>query len=465
MSQRRDEAIVDGVAAALLVLALLLPWNLYFGFAVPGSSTAVRAALFTVTLLSLVPVALGYLRPHAWSDGLRLVLNVPYLLLVLAFVVFDVIQTALHGGTVHLPGGAGPGAWLGVAGALLSARPVARGGEKSGEWLRLARIIGYASMLGAALSVGINLYWRVRYGLHGTDGLVAFGKPNIAVIATSVVYGIAPLVAIFVASRWLLGNAKGSRLATVALGVSTLAAGIIVWTLPVGRDVDAFRGIAQNTSTAGVGFEGYLAWAAAAAIFLPSAFSALSREAAEDALREAARKCLLLITVWCLGSVAMRITDLVVSAVLHYPHSPYDSVVLTVFDVATAGVAIWLRANLARDTVSARLTSSLSGLVAALAISRVVVGVALAPRFHVVNAPAQNPLYGNDLAQQITSTFDVLLCALALCVLAAAIGAGRLRGRRLRPAAQAPRIFRGDDSATRRIPVGAPRLYRPQERR
>lgn len=40
---------------------------------------------------------------------LRLGLNVPYLLLVLAFVVFDAIQTIRLGGTVHVPGGVGPG--------------------------------------------------------------------------------------------------------------------------------------------------------------------------------------------------------------------------------------------------------------------------------------------------------------------------------------------------------------------
>ena len=86
---------------------------------------------------------------------------------------------------------------------------------------------------------------------------------------TAVVYGAVALVAVLVASRWLLRSGKAARLATVALGASALVAGIIVWILPVGRDIDAFHGIAQNTSTAGVGFEGYLAWAAAAAIFAP----------------------------------------------------------------------------------------------------------------------------------------------------------------------------------------------------
>jgi hypothetical protein len=232
---------------------------------------------------------------------------------------------------------------------------------------------------------------------------------------------------------------------------------------------------------------------------------------------------LLLIAVWCLGSMVMRFTDVVVGVTLNYPYSRYDSVVLAAFDLVTAVLAIWLRVNLANDAVSARLISSLCGLVATLSISRVVVGVALAPRFEEMpNPAAQKPVYGNNLAQQITSTFDVALCGLALCILAAAIITGHLIGRRLRPqkrraarkragatgaqsaaattripagaqppsaapttrvrvggastpsaaattriptgpATRSPRIFRGDDSGTRQIPVPKPKIFRPPQ--
>jgi hypothetical protein len=520
---RRWHIVHDLTAAALLVIALLLPWNLYFGVAVaiPGSNKPLLAVLFVVTMLSLISVAVA----GSWrSSGARfnpvaagrlcLWLNAPYLLLVLAFVGFDAVQTVRFGGSVNVPGGVGPGAWLGIAGSLLSAQPRLGGAAtdeaKFSGWLKSARIIGYASMVAAALSFAFNLYWRVRYALHSGDGSAAFGKQNIAVIASAVVYGVVALIAVLVASRWLLRSTKASRLATVALGMSTVAAGIIVWSLPVGRDVDAFHGIAQNTSTAGVGFEGYLAWAAAAAIFAPRAlFGDRNRSAAdENAWRAAARNGLLLIVVWCLGSMVMRITDLVVAVSLNYPYSRYDSLVLAAFDLATAVLAIWLRVNLVNDAVSARLISSLCGLVATLSIARVVVGVTLAPRFEEMpNAAAQNPVYGNNLAQQITSTFDVAVCGLALCILAAAIITGHLGGRRLRrqkrraarkravpPGAQppsaapttrvrvggtpppsadattaipqparSPRIFRGDDSATRQMSVRKPKIFRPPQ--
>ncbi|HTX97778.1 MAG TPA: hypothetical protein VME67_24845 [Mycobacterium sp.] len=505
---RRPNIVTDLTALALLVIAVFLPWNLYFGVGIPNSSGTLFAALLAVTLLSLIAVAVaGSWRSKGGRDRLRRALNVPYLLLVLGFVAFDAVETVRFGGTVNVPGGVGPGAWVGVAGALLGARggPVAAEDDD----FRSVRLIGWASMVLATLSFGFNLYWRVRYALHGT-GTGELGKQNIAVIATAVVYGVVALVAVLVASSWLLRRARAPRLATVALGASALVAGTLVWLLPVGRDIDAFHGIAQNTSTAGVGFEGYLAWAAAAAILAPPTLFALfghrdSSAAEESAWRAAARNGLLLIAVWGLGSMAMRITDLLVAVSLNYPFSRYDSMVLAGFDLATAVLAIWLRINLVDDARSARLISSLCGLVATLSVARVVVGVALAPRFaESPNSPAQHPVYGNDLAQQITSTFDVTLCGLALSILAAAIITGQLSGRRRRrqarraarkravaasggqnPAAPrtrvpaghaappsaaattriptAPRIFRGDDSATRQIRVQKPQIYRPPQ--
>ena len=110
----------------------------------------------------------------------------------MGFVGFDAVETIRFGGTVNVPGGVGPGAWLGVAGALLSAQPAISGTANDpafGRWVKSARIIGYASILAAVASFGLNLYWRVRYALHGPGDSTEFGKQNFAVIATAVVYG------------------------------------------------------------------------------------------------------------------------------------------------------------------------------------------------------------------------------------------------------------------------------------
>lgn len=498
---RRGDTARRLTAAALLAGAVLLPWNLYFGVGVPDSSTAVFGVLGSATLLSLVSLAVG--------GRLRFALNVPYLLLVLGFVVFDVYETIRTGGGVQVPGGIGPGAWLGLAGALLAAQPAITAPDDA--WPRAARVLGCASMLGASLSFAFNLFWRIKYALDGSAGSSDFGKQNIAVIATAVVYGVVALAGVLVASGSMLRTGDASRLATTALGASTLVAGVVVWILPIGRDIDAFHGIAQNTSLAGLGFEGYLAWAAGAAIFGPRALLGYRKPPSYDASpwRAAARNGLLLIAVWCVGSMLMRATDLAVEVTLDYPFSRYDTMTLASFDLATAVLAFWLRTHLAARAASARLISSLSGLVVALSIARVVVGVVLAPRFQQPpnGGGWSNPVYGNDLAQQITSLFDVVLCGVALGILFAVIVTGHLTGRRSRrrqrPAAPAhatrrrvppgqdgaapttrvevgstsapsvtatgriptaaPRIFRGDDSATRRIAVPRPKIYRPPQ--
>lgn len=103
---RRREVVRDLAAGALLIGALFFPWNLYFGFRIPDSNKTVFGLLLAVTSLSLASLAVTF---AGRRSQLRLGLNVPYLLLVLAFVVFDAIQTIRLGGTVHVPGGVGPG--------------------------------------------------------------------------------------------------------------------------------------------------------------------------------------------------------------------------------------------------------------------------------------------------------------------------------------------------------------------
>jgi hypothetical protein len=418
------------LAAVLLVLALLFPWNLYFGLGIPKSSVLLWAILGLVTLLSLVSLV----APNA---RLRLILNAPYFLLVVAFIGYDVFESIRSGGTVHVPGGVGPGGWLGIAGALLAAQPLLTSPATDEDgyhgWLRGARIIGYASMFGASLTAGFNLCWRVRYALPDSNNSEAFGTRNTAVILTAVVYGVVALTAVLVASRWILRNTPATRFATLWLGFSTLIAGMLVWILPVGREIDAFHGIAQNTSTAGVGYEGYLAWAAAAALFVPlTLFSSPQVRGDREVWRGAIRKALTLIIIWCVGSVLMRLTDLAVALMLNYPSFPYDSITLAAFDAATAGLALWLRVSLTRGALRSRLITALSAFVITLTISRVILGVVLAPRFEPAPGATVNPVYGNNLAQQISSTFDVALCGLALCIFAAVIIAGRIRKPRRR---------------------------------
>lgn len=442
VAQRRNSLrdILRDIAAAILVLlAVAFPWNLYFGLGIPDSSMVWWGLLALATLASLLSIFVARRRtdPHS-SASLRLILNIPYLVLVAGFIGYDVFESILSGGTVHVPGGVGPGGWLGAAGALLAAQPALTSPttdeSRYERWLRGARLLGYASMFGASLSAGFNLSWRLRYALQNAGGSEAFGTRNTTVILSAVVYGAVALAAVLVASRWILRNTPASRFAIFALGVSSLLAGMVVWLLPAGREIDAFHGIAQNTSTAGVGYEGYLAWAAAAALFVPlTLFSGPEVYRDREVWRNAIRKGLTLVVVWCFGSALMRITDLLVAVMLNYPTFPYNSLTLAAFDVMTGALALWLRIRLAAGPLRSRLITALGGLVFTLTVSRVILGVVLAPRFEQTSSVS--PVYGNDLAQQITSIFDVTLCGLSLFILAAVIVAAQIRKprRRRRP--------------------------------
>lgn len=440
----------DVCAAVLLVAALLLPWNLSFGVGVPDSSLWLFVLLVTVTLSSGATLIATYARgrgtrsaspPAPGPARLRFFLNLPYLLVVAGFLVFALVQSARLGGTGDVAPGVGPGLLVGMAGALLAAQPPAVDVGRPERWLGGTRVIGLVAAVVATLAVLANLYWRTRYPLAAlADG--DYAGQNIAVVATTVVYGLVAWVAVVVGLRWTFSGQQASRLATVALGVSTLLGGVLVWVLPLGRDIDAFHGIAQPTSTAAVGFEGYVAWVAVAAIAAPWVLRAAStsRQAIKD-WREVARKCLGLIALWCVGSALLRISDLIVAASLDLPYSAYDSIALLAFDIVAAAAALWIRFNINGGALHPAVLSAGAGVLFVLTVCRVAVGVGLAPRILYMGEPEvlQGSVYGNTLAQQITSTFDVVLCWLALGVVAITVMVLQLGGlrRSARASAQA----------------------------
>lgn len=431
--------IRDVCACMLLLVGLVTPWNLYFGVGVPNSSGWLFALLVVATLLSLGSLGLRFAAGRrdgaaSWSSAARWGLNAPYFLLVVGFVVFAIVQTVRLGGTGDVAPGIGPGALSGAAGVLLASQPVVRGADdhRFRAWVSATRFIGITAVVLATLSVLFNLYWRTRYVLPNLGDPI-YGGQNVAVVMTALVYGAVALIGVLVGLRWLWQAHGAAQLATIALGASTLVGSVLVWTLGVGRDVDAFHGIAQNTSTAAIGFEGYLAWASAGAILAPltltRAFTATPLD--KGVWRDAARKCLSLIAVWCVGSALLRIFDVIVAISLDLPISPYDSVALLAFDVVAAVVAVWVRVNFTNSSLHPAVISALCGVVFVLTVCRVAVGVGLAPRI-LYTAPPEGldtAAYGNTLAHQITSTFDVVLCVLAAAVMAAAVLVVQLGGR------------------------------------
>jgi len=449
---RRSNTIRDGVAGLLLILGALLPWNIYFGLTIAGTAGWVLALLILVTLVALAGLVLSHVgrfdmrlpgADMAALDRLRLILSTPYLVMALGFVAFAVIQSVRLGGTVMVPPGIGPGAWLGIAGALMAAAPVITGISSSDKAeAKIVRIVGIVLLVLAVMAVLFTLYWRTRLVLpHIADADT--GVQNFVVTVTALLYGIVALLPMTITARWFLSVDPAARLATVLVAVAALIAGVFVWTLPVGRDLDAFHGIAQNTSTAGVGFEGYLAWIAIAAIIGPVTLLAALDQNEEARWRAAARKCLLLIAVWCAGTAVLRIFDLITSSALDLPAPPYNGTALMAFDLVAAVLAAWLFINSSGKVAPKVLLTLLYGILFVLLVCRVILGVALVPRVEPLNPNDITEVYGNRLAQQITSTFDVALCVLALALLIIAFMFGNVvakkpvRRRTTRPAPKA----------------------------
>ncbi|ULE34050.1 DUF7937 domain-containing protein [Mycobacterium sp. IDR2000157661] len=466
----RTNTVRDGIAAALLVLALLLPWNLDFGLGVPGSDGSIWLLVAVVTLLALGAALAPHVGPFRLespeadvrrTSRARLLLSVPYVVVALGFLGYHLLETLRDGGTGYAPPGVGPGLLLGIGGTLLAAQPpvtsITIEHNRFRRWYAIARALGAVSIALATLSVGWNLYWRLRY-LFVTE--VDFDGQDAAVIITTLLYGAVALIALVIASRWLIEKSAAARLATTALGGSAALAATLVWVFPVGRDIDAFHGIAQNTSTAAVGYEGYLFWAAAAAIVAPTTLYAvfLIKPPTIGAYRSAAQKCLTLIAFWAFAAAALRVVDYLIALSLDLPRALYDSVAMMVFNLFTGFIARWLHRQLVKGEVATTVVAAFSGLLFVFTVANLAIGVALAPRYA---EPPTEAIYGNNLAQQITSTFDVVICSLSLAVLVAMLFTGPLAGllaRRREPrAASAPPAPEPEPTTAATPTVGTPR--------
>lgn len=470
---RRANLIRDGVAVALLVLGLLLPWNLDFGLGAFGNRGALWVVAIVVTLLAVSAVVdayVGKLKLTGPEPDVRLLSRVrwavclPYFVTAIGFVGYHLLETVRDGGTGLTPPGIGPGLIVGIGGALLAAQPpissVTIEDNRFRRWYSVARSLGAVSIALATVAVAWNVYWRLRY-LFVTDA--EFGGRDVAVIVTTLLYGAVALTALVIASRWLLEKSAAARLAVTALGGSAAVASTLVWILPVGRDIDAFYGIAQNTSTAAVGYEGYLFWAAAAAIVAPTTLYAVFQiqPPTLGAYRSAAQKCLTLIAFWAFAAAVCRIVDFVIALSLDLPRALYDTVAMTVFDVLTGVIARWLHRQLVRGDTTASVIAAFSAALTAFTVANLAIGVALAPRYA---EPSPDAVYGNNLAQQITSTFDVTVCVLSFTVLVAMLFTGPLAGlvarRRDARASAAPPPAAEPAPATVVVPPPMPKIVR-----
>jgi hypothetical protein len=110
---------------------------------------------------------------------------------------------------------------------------------------------------------------------------------------------------------------------------------------------------------------------------------------------------------------------------LDLPRALFDSVAMTAFNLIAGVIAWWLQRQLGRGESSPTVIAAFSGVLFVFTVANLAIGVALAPRYA---AAPPDAIYGNNLAQQITSTFDVVICALSLAVLIAMLFTGPLAG-------------------------------------
>lgn len=149
--------------------------------------------------------------------------------------------------------------------------------------------------------------------------------------------------------------------------------------------------------------------------------------------------------------------DFVIAASLDLPRALYDSVAMTAFNLFAGVIAWWLHRQLGRGSPAVAVISAFSALLFVFAVANVAIGVALAPRYA---EPSPDAIYGNNLAQQITSTFDVVICMLCLVVMVVMLFTGPLAGYLMRR--REPRVPEPEPSTVAQ-PSAPPRIVRRPE--
>lgn len=229
--------VMDGVAALLLLICLGLPWSL-------ENRATDRIEVILLLVLSLVSLSVHYLArfgvfPNTWPPRMiamiRAAANLPFVLLVLVYVVLDLLA-AFDVGSGY--GGLGGAAALGLAGALLAAAP------------RKAQIDEDPCPLQP------KVWPLVFLGLSGLVVVLQFVS-LIAVIISDNAYGnvktdlyrIVTILALTAITGWALYGVvrrdHSWRLVTGTLGITAAAAFILLWSSEhsyIGNDVQSIGG-------------------------------------------------------------------------------------------------------------------------------------------------------------------------------------------------------------------------------
>ncbi|MEO5534301.1 MAG: hypothetical protein ABIR17_04140 [Pseudolysinimonas sp.] len=212
----------DAFAATLLLVSFAMAWNS------TGDATA-HIEVILITLLSVFSLSITYLAragvlpPTAtvrtvWL--IRVLANLPYLVLVVVYVIIDAISAS---GSV--PGGIGFAMTFGLAGAIIAAQPrqaevkALQHGSAIGEtWYRI--VVGFGIV--GLLLVVVNL---VLILVSILPQLSYFGSPlYVVIVLIGSFFYLGALGALFAG---MLLRSEAGRLTALAIGVSALGAVLI----------------------------------------------------------------------------------------------------------------------------------------------------------------------------------------------------------------------------------------------
>ncbi len=318
--------LTDAAALVTLLVSLALPWSLPFTFSMFGDGPAwsvggTRIEVILLTILSVLSIAVTYLARFGVLGArmtiekvalLRALLNAPYVLLVIVYIVLDGANVGDLGGV-----GLGAGAAVGLAGALFAATPRRSETERAPE--RLARgayavTAGFVVLAAVTTLVGLILL-VVSFGATASEYRAladAFAGVDLGygptVLIAGVVLVLVMAAAVLVPGILLLRRSPTARVITAAVGIATLVALLIA----------AFTGFAVGGAVLFLRSGGYaLLWLAAfAAIATSPALAAAMRP--QEPLR-----------LWFLVVRQALLTTAVVAAAL---------VVLAVITLLTGGM-------------------------------------------------------------------------------------------------------------------------------
>lgn len=275
-----NDLLRDVIAALLLLLSIPMVWKLSGSTSVAAGD---RPEVLIITLLSLVSLTLPYLARigamgHKWTvhstRKARWVLNLPYVILVVVYLVLDVI---------HYGDGAGLGtaAMFGLAGALLAAQPrecelgPVQQDKAGSTWLNVTTGVGGLIAVGYIASLVVFILQ-----LNKTSGTPVMAK--VAPIVGLLLVAIFSLWPVFAAS---FGKTPGWRRALIGIGISLAviaflaeADGLLVQVQAsgsVGLAYDSTFGVLPLVMANGIG-----------SIFIPAAAVAISAPAVKRVITQ-----------------------------------------------------------------------------------------------------------------------------------------------------------------------------------